>query len=325
MVSSSFNRGARRAPLLSMYDVIIIGGGPAGLAAAVYLARQKLKFLLLTGVVGGQTLLSSEVDNYLGFHLIDGVQLVGEFKKHLADYKDAFELREGEAVAKIEAKDAEFRVTTDKGSYETKTVLVATGEKHRELNVPGEKELYVRVVTYCAACDAPLFGGKDVTVVGGGNSAMDAALFLEKYATHVTIMTINKELTGDAVMKNKCETSQKIGIIPNVKTLRILGLEQNRVTGIEYQAADGSVQTKPTNGVFIEIGLVPVSEFIDIVKKDRWGQIIIDKYNAASIPGIWAAGDVTDVTEKQIAVAVGEGSKAALSIIKWFQMKPVGQ
>lgn len=302
-----------------MYDVIIIGGGPAGLAAAIYLARQKMKFILLAGDVGGQTLLSSEVDNYLGFHLIDGVQLVGEFKKHLADYKDAFELREGEAVTKAEAIDGGFRVTTDKGSYDARTVLVATGEKHRELNVPGEKELYGRGVTYCATCDAPLFGGKDVTVVGGGNSAMDAALFLEKYATHVTIMTVNKELSGDAVMKNKCVTSQKISVISNAKALRILGLEQNRVTGIEYQTADGSAQTKATDGVFIEIGLVPVSGFIDIVQKDRWGQIVVDKYNATSVPGIWAAGDVTDVTEKQIAVAAGEGSKAALQIIKWFQ------
>ncbi|HWR00153.1 MAG TPA: FAD-dependent oxidoreductase [Candidatus Methylomirabilis sp.] len=313
-----------------MYDVIVIGGGPAGLAAAIYLARQKMKFMMLTGDIGGQTIWSSDIENYLGFHLIDGVKLVGEFRKHLDDYRDAFELHEGEQVTKVEAigdgsvsqRAAGFRVTTGKGTYETKTVLIATGEKHRELNVTGEKELYGRGVTYCATCDAPLFGGKDVVVVGGGNSAMDAALFLEKYASHVTLMTVNKELSGDAVMKGKCESSPKISVITNAKTVRILGTEQGKVSGIEYQLADGSAQTKATEGVFIEIGLVPVSGFIDIVQKDRWGQIVVDKYNATSVPGIWAAGDVTDVTEKQIAVAAGEGSKAALGIIKWLQSQP---
>ncbi len=305
-----------------MYDVIIIGGGPAGLAATVYLARQKLKFMLLTREVGGQTLLSSDIENYLGFHLIDGVSLVQQFRKHLEDYKDAFELHEGELVRKAEKLDGGFRVSTDKGAYESKALLIATGEKHRELNVPGEKELYGHGVTYCATCDAPLFGGKNVAVVGGGNSAMDAALFLEKYAAHVTLMTVNKELTGDSVMKKKCDTSPKISVIPNAKTTRILGAEKNQVTGIEYQTPDAKLWTLQTEGVFVEIGLVPVSGFIDFVDKDKKGQIVVDKHNASSVPGIWAAGDVTDVTEKQIAVAVGEGSKAALGVIKWLQTQP---
>ncbi|OGL79044.1 hypothetical protein A3E39_02245 [Candidatus Uhrbacteria bacterium RIFCSPHIGHO2_12_FULL_60_25] len=302
-----------------MYDAVIVGGGPAGLAAAVYLARHKLNFIMLTGDIGGQTLWSSDVENYLGFHLIDGVKLVGEFKKHLEDYKDAFELHEGEPVTNVERADRGFRVTTEKGSYDTKTVLIATGETHRRLNVPGEKELYGHGVTYCATCDAPLFSGKDVAVIGGGNSAMDAALFLEKYASHVTLMTVNKELAGDAVMKKKCETSAKISVIPNATVTAIKGTDQNKVTGVEYRLAEGTAQVKETEGVFIEIGLVPVSGFIRIVEKNKWGEIVVDKKNATNVPGIWAAGDVTDVTEKQIAVAVGEGSKASLEIIKWLQ------
>jgi NADH-dependent peroxiredoxin subunit F len=311
-----------------MNDVIIIGGGPAGLAAAIYLARQKVKFLMLTDTVGGQTLMSSDVENYLGFHLIDGPGLVNAFRAHLEDYKGAFELHEGEPVAKVEKMQNGFKVTTGKGVYEAKAVLVATGEKYRELNVPGEKEFYGKGVTYCATCDAPIFAGRDVVVVGGGNSAMDAALFLEKYASHVTIVTINASLQGDAVMKRKCETSKKISILSPVKTTRILG--DAFVTGIEVQEVEsnthaaakaGKMSVIPVQGVFVEIGLVPVSQFIDFVEKDKSGQIIVNTKNETSVPGVWAAGDVTDVTEKQIAVSVGEGSKASLEIIKWLQKR----
>jgi NADH-dependent peroxiredoxin subunit F len=311
---------------VDMYEVILIGGGPAGLAAAIYLARQKVKFLLLTDTVGGQTLLSSDVENYLGFHLIDGAGLVNAFRAHLEDYKGAFELHEGEPVSKVEKTSNGFKVATGKGVYEAKAILVATGEKYRELNVPGEKEFYGKGLTYCATCDAPIFAGRDVAVVGGGNSAMDAALFLEKYASHVTIITVNASLQGDAVMKRKCETSKKISVLSSSKTTRIVG--EVFVTGIEIQAVGPAGQQAsrpeigkvlPVQGVFVEIGLVPVSQFIDFVEKDKNGQIIVNTKNETSIPGVWAAGDVTNVTEKQIAVSVGEGSKASLEIIKWLQ------
>lgn len=300
-----------------MYDVIVIGGGPAGLAAAVYLARQKLTFVILTRTVGGQTLLSSDVEDYLGFHLVNGVELVEKFREHLKDYEGAYELHEDEPAVKIEKLDAGFRVTTAKGTYDAKTLLIATGTKHRELNVPGEKDYYGKGVTYCATCDAPLFRDKKVYVVGGGNSAMDAALFLEKYTTGIVIVTINKELTGDAVMKAKILASKNISVLAETKTTKIIG---NRfVTGIGLAGSDGAERVEPAQGVLIEVGLVPVSQFVDLVAKDKWGQIMIDKRNATNIPGIYAAGDVTDVTEKQIAIAVGEGSKAALELIKYLQ------
>jgi thioredoxin reductase len=216
-----------------MNDVIIIGGGPAGLAAAIYLARQKVKFLMLTDTVGGQTLMSSDVENYLGFHLIDGPGLVNAFRKHLDDYQGAFELHEGEPVIKVVKTANGFSVATGKGHYEAKAILVATGEKYRELKVPGEKEYYGKGVTYCATCDAPIFAGREVAVVGGGNSAMDAALFLEKYASRITIISINTSLQGDAVMKRKCETSKEITVMPSTKTTRIIG--EAMVTGIEVE------------------------------------------------------------------------------------------
>jgi len=302
-----------------MYDAIVMGGGPAGLAASIYLARQKLIFLLLAGEVGGKALWSSDVENYLGFHLLDGADLVKNFRQHLDDYRGNFELRENELVRRIERFNGNFRVTTDAGMYDSRTLLIATGAESRRLDVPGEKEFYLKGVTYCATCDAPLFAGKDVFVVGGGNSAMDAALFLEKYASSVTLVSINQELMGDEALKRKCLASPKIRFLGATKVTRIAG--QQLVTGIGLTGPDGTERLEPVQGIFIEIGLKPVSEFADLVERDKWGQIIVDKSCRTSLLGIWAAGDVTDVTEKQIAVAVGEGSKAALQIIKYLQTK----
>ncbi|MSR84994.1 FAD-binding protein [Candidatus Uhrbacteria bacterium] len=300
-----------------MFDCVIVGGGPAGLAAAVYLARQKLSFIIVTGDVGGQALWSDDVENYLGFHLMNGIELVNQFKKHLEDYKDYFALKEGEEASKIEKMEGGFRVATPQGLYETKTVLIATGTKHRVLGVPGEKELYGKGVTYCANCDSPLYKDKTVYVIGGGNSAMDAALFVEKYATRVVMVSVNAELQGDAVMKAKIAQSKKINVYLSTKTTKVMG--SLIVTGIGLMGPDGKEYEEKTDGVFIEIGLAPVTGFIDFVAKDTHQQIIVDKMTATNVEGVWAAGDVTDVTEKQISVAVGEGSKGALAIIKYLQ------
>jgi alkyl hydroperoxide reductase subunit F len=304
-----------------MQDCLIIGGGPAGLAAAVYLARQKITFTIVAKDVGGMALWSSDVENYLGFHLVSGLDLVKQFRKHLEDYKDAFTLQEGDLVKSVEQVPGGFRVVTEKGvTLEARTLLIATGEVPRKLNVPGEKEFYGKGVTYCATCDAPLFGGKDVIVVGGGNSAMDAALFLEKYAAHVTIITVNEALAGEAELKRRCETSEKMTVLTNTTVTAIQGSQF--VEGIEMVGKDGQPDALPAQGVFIEIGLVPSSQFISMVKKNKNGEIIIDLENKTSIPGIWAAGDVTTVPSKQVAVAVGEGSKAALQIIAWLTKHP---
>ena len=302
-----------------MLDVLVIGGGPASLAAGIYFARQKMSFVILTENIGGQTLLSSDVENYLGFHLLDGASLVKKFQEHLNDYAGTFELHEQEPVTRLERVAQTFRATTSKGSYDGKTVLIATGTKHRTLNVPGEQELYGKGVTYCAACDAPLFRDKVVFVIGGGNSAMDAALFTAKYASHVALVTINAELSGDAGMRKKCQENKNITVLTSTKTSGIIG--DVRVTGIELVCSDSVAHTESTDGVFIEIGLQPFSAFVDFVLKDHAGQIVVGKHDAASVEGVWAAGDVTDVTEKQISVAVGEGSKAALEIVRYFQTR----
>ncbi len=299
-----------------MLDAVIIGGGPGGMAAAVYLARQKLKFVMVTGTVGGQALWSADVEDYLGFHLLNGMELVNRFRAHLEDYHDFFELHEGEVVEKVEKMKGGFQVKSDHETYETQTVLIATGTKHRALNVPGEKELYGKGVTYCATCDAPLYKGKVVYVIGGGNSAIDAALFAAKYAAEVHLVSVNPELKGDAVMRDKIQASAIIQHLAT-KTTRLVG--RSVIAGIGLMGPDGVEKIEKAEGVFVEIGLQPVADFIDFVGKDHLGQIMVDAFNATNVEGIWAAGDVTNVTEKQIAVAVGEGSKAALSLIRYLQ------
>lgn len=302
-----------------MYDVVIIGGGPAGLSAAIYLARQKLSFAMLTATVGGYALWSQDVENYLGFHFINGVELVKKFQEHLKDYEGHFELREGEPVERVEKIENGFRVTTAKAPYDAKALLITSGAKHRELGVPGEREFAGRGVTYCATCDAPVFKNKKVFIIGGGNSAMDAALFLEKYTTGIVMVNNSPALGGDAVMHERVLASKKITVHNSTKVVSIIG--DTLVRGIVFTGSDGNQQTELADGVFIEIGLQPAAQFIDFVEKDGRGQIVVDKLNRTSVEGIFAAGDVTDVMFKQISVAVGEGSKAALQIIAWLNTR----
>ncbi len=301
-----------------MFDVLVIGGGPAAMAAMVYFARQKRSFVVLATQLGGQMTWSSDVENYLGFHLLDGVELTRRFKAHLEDYRDAFTLKEGALVTRVEKTPQGFRAILETGEvYEGKTVLMATGSQHRTLHVPGESALYGHGVTYCAVCDAPLYRDKVVFAIGGGNAAMDAALCLEKYAKRVTIVTANADIKGDEVMRKRVLASSKIRVETKTKVVAILG--DKTLTGIKLVDASGHERIEMGEGVCIEVGSVPSSQMVDFVAKDTRGQIIVDKTNATSVTGVWAAGDVTDVMQKQIAVAVGEGVKAALSIIHYFQ------
>lgn len=285
------------------------------MAAAIYLARQKLKIVMFTGKLGGQVVWSSDVENYLGLHQLTGVQLVQRFQKHLEDYRQVIEIRENEKVVSIERVSGGFQATTSKGSEQGKALLIASGAMHRMLNVPGEKELTSKGVTYCATCDAPLYKDKVVYVIGGGNSAMDAALFASKYSREVHLLTINEELQGDLMMRKACLANPKIVIHTESKTVRFEGRDQ--LEFITYQER-GEEHRARADGAFVEIGLTPTSGFIDFVAKNQWQEIIVDKHNATNVEGVFAAGDVTDVTEKQISVAVGEGSKAALSVIKYL-------
>lgn len=297
-----------------MYDSIIIGGGPAGLSASIYLARQKLEFAVLVKDFAGQVAWSYEVGNYLGFPELSGAEMSQRFREHVKKYN--IDIKEGEEAKKISKKKNFFIVKTNKGEYETKTILVATGEHPRKLDVPGEKEFYGRGVAYCATCDAPLFKNKTVAVIGGGNSAMEAALTCNQYSSPVYVLTINKDLEGDKSLQSRIKGERNIKIISRAKTVAIIG--DKFVTGLEYETG-GKKEKLGLDGIFIEVGMEPNSGFIDLVKKNGKNEIEVDQMNMTNVPGIFAAGDVTNITSKQIIIATGEGAKAALSIIKYLQ------
>ena len=297
-----------------IYDTIIIGGGPAGLSAAIYAARQKINFIVLTDNIGGQTIWSTEVENYLGFHLMTGEQLVEKFEEHLKDYK--IEVHEQEPVKSVKKKNKIFEVKTGKGTYQSKTIIIASGKQPRHLKVPGEKEFTGKGVTYCATCDAPLYKGKNVVIVGGGNSAIEAAMILEKYAKKMYMLVREEKAKGEPVLLDKLNKMKNLEIIPKANTTAITG--DKFVTGLEYEQ-DSKKKSIKTDGVFVEIGLIPNTQFIDIVKKNEWGEIITDKEMATSVPGIYAAGDVNDGIEKQIIVAAGEGCVALLEAVRYLQ------
>lgn len=295
------------------------------MAAAVYAARQKISFLMLAKDIGGQTALSSDIENYLGFAHTNGADLTAEFVKHLEDNKVPYST--GEEVTGIEKKNAAFIVRTKDKSYETSTVLIASGKKPRKLDIPGEDRLYAHGVTYCATCEAPLFKDVPVAIVGGGNAAMDAALLCSNYASKVYIITINPDLMGEQNMMDTIRKGSKFQVFYNAKTLEISG--SRNVESISFDIG-GQKKQVGVKAVFIEIGSVPSADFDKLTEKNKWGEIIIHDdlekgmTNLTSVPGIFAAGDVTSTPEKQISVAAGEGVKAMLSIFRFLNAKFAG-
>ncbi len=297
-----------------VYELIIIGAGPAGITAAVYSARKRLDFLVISKDIGGQAALSGDIENYTGYQFVSGIELTQKFQEHMRQFD--VQLKEGEGVVDIKKTGDIFEVSTDRDAkYQARSIIIASGKKSRLLNVPGEAEFKNKGVTYCATCDGPLFKGYDVAVIGGGNSALDAALQLVKIANKVYLININPDVTGDAIMKEKLEASSNVTIINNANTKAILG--DKFVTGIEVEV-EGEKKALDVKGVFIEIGYIPSCDFANIVAKNEYGEIIVDNQNATNVPGIFAAGDVTDVAEKQIIIAAGEGSKASISVFKYL-------
>ncbi|MEM1574496.1 MAG: FAD-dependent oxidoreductase [Nitrososphaerota archaeon] len=298
-----------------LYDLIIIGGGPAGITAAIYAARNKINFMLVTVNIGGQVVLSSQIENYTGFQYITGEELKKKFQEHLDKYK--FDLKM-EEVKKIERENNLFKVITDSGTYLSKTVIIATGRRPKELKIPGEAKFKNRGVTYCAICDAPLFEDLDVAVIGGGNSGLEAVLQLIKIAKSINLIEINPELKAEKILIEKALASNKVKIWTSTKIKEIIGDKTVKYIKIER---NGKEILLPVQGVFIEIGSVPNSEIVDFVDKNIFGEIIVNCKCETNIPGLFAAGDVTNVPEKQIIIAAGEGCKAALSAIKYLRMK----
>ncbi|MCD5383922.1 FAD-dependent oxidoreductase [candidate division WOR-3 bacterium] len=296
-----------------LYDLIILGAGPAGITAAIYAARKKMNFLIISKDLGGQTMLSSDIENYTGYQFITGIDLVEKFREHLLQFD--IELREYEEVRLVEKSDDVIKIKTTKDEYQTKTVILATGRTPRRLNVEGEDKFQGRGITYCATCDAPLFAGRDVAVIGGGNSALDAVLQLIKIASKIYLLNASPQLRADAVMIEKAKNSSKVIIYNKTKIEKIDG--DQFVDNITI-TKEGRTFALPVGGIFVEIGSTPVADYIKEVKKNSMEEIVVDCRCRTSVSGIFAAGDVTDVYAKQIIVACGEGAKAALAAFEYL-------
>lgn len=299
-----------------MYELIIIGAGPAGMTAGVYAARKQLKTLVLSENIGGQTLLSSAVENYLGYIYISGIDLAQRFKEHL----DKFDIEiKYETVTSLKIADKKFEMQTKEGGkYAAPAVIVASGKSPRTLNVPGEKEFAGQGITYCATCDAPLFRDMDVAVIGGGNSGLDATIQLTKISPKIYLVEYNSKLKADEVFQEQARAAKNVEILANTQILEIKG-DQRVKSIVVKNRKTGEIKELPVKGIFVEIGLVPNVSFIpEQVALNQWNEIKVDERCQTNIEGLFAAGDVTDVPEKQIIVAAGEGSKAALSAYEYL-------
>jgi len=294
-----------------LYDVTIIGGGPDGLSAAIYTARKVLKTLLISKTIGGQVADTYEIENFLGFSQIETADLIAKFDEHVEKY--GIEKLVGTEVDTLDLTGRPKKVTASNGeTYLSKTVIIATGKQPRSLNVPGEKELIGKGVAYCSTCDAPLFASADVAVIGGGNSALEAVIDLDKVANKI-YMVSRSSIKGDSMLQDRIKSSSKVEIYTKYDTLQIVG--DSTVEGLEIKSLEtGEMKRLDVEGVFIEIGLLPNSNLvIDTVETNRQGEIVIDDKCRTGMSGVFACGDVTNVPFKQVIIAAGEGAKAALS------------
>jgi alkyl hydroperoxide reductase subunit F len=307
-----------------MYDLIIVGGGPAGISAGIYASRKKIKTLLITDTFGGQSIVSDKIENWIGEKEISGYNLAKKLENHLKS-QEGIEILENDLVIEIKKIDNGFEVKTKEGkTFETKYLLIATGSRHRRLNVPGEKEFEGRGVFYCATCDAPLLKNKIACVIGGGNSGLESALDLVPYASLIYILEYTDKLKGDDITQEKIKSYDKIHIITSAEVIEIFG--QNFVSGLKYKdRITNEVKELKTDGVFVAIGMEPNSYLVkDLVKLNNRGEIIVDpKTQQTSLFGIWSAGDVTDFPYKQNNIAVGNAISAVLNIYENLKNKSI--
>jgi alkyl hydroperoxide reductase subunit F len=302
-----------------LYDVVIIGGGPAGVSAGVYAARKKLKTVVVTDVFGGQSVVSNDIQNFIGTPSISGFELAQKLEGHLRAQEDV-RIVLGDKVSKIEKKKNEngalsFAITTERGeTFDARAVLITAGSNRRRLDVPGERELDGKGVAYCATCDAPLFRGKRVAVVGGGNSALEGARDLIPYASEIYLF-VRSALKGDPVTQEKVLSDAKVHLVCPAEIVEIRGSEA--VESVRYRLRDsGEERDLPLDGIFIEIGWTANAGIAEgLVELNAGGEIVVDhKTQRTSAEGIWAAGDVTDALYKQNNTSMGDAIKAVLNI-----------
>jgi len=304
-----------------VYDLIIIGGGPAAITAGIYAARKKIKVLLLTKNWGGQMAWAPEIDNYTGISNVKGLDLVNRMVAHLKE--NDLEIKEGVEVKKVSLKkDSSLEVRTGEEVYQSRTLIMATGRTPKKINAAGEEKFLGKGISYCAVCDAPLYADRVVAVIGGGNTGINTALEAAKYAARVYILGYQPKSSADQYLQIKAESNPKITFYHNILTHEFKG--DNFVSAVVYEDKNtGEKKELAATGVFIAIGSIPNSSLVkNMVELNEKKEIKIDCQNASSVKNIFAAGDVTDVSHKQIIVAAGEGAKAALNAYNYLnQMK----
>lgn len=307
-----------------LYDLIIIGGGPAGVAAGVYAARKNLQTLFLTNDWGGQSIVSAEIQNWVGTTAISGQELANNLKAHLEAYKGQWvEIKAGDWVTNVTKNDSGgFQVTTKSNTYETRAVLVTTGGSRRRLNVPGADQFEHKGLTYCASCDGPFFADKDVVVLGGGNAGLESAAQLLAYCKSVILINRGNSFRADEITVNNVVSNPKTKVIKNAEILEVKG--GNFVNAIVYKNKETSeTVTLPTDGIFVEIGFVPNTDLVkNSVTLTPDGKVVTDPKNQrTSTDGIWAAGDCTDGLYHQNNIAAGDAVKALEDIYIWLHNK----
>lgn len=305
-----------------MYDLTIIGGGPAGVSAGVYAARKLLKTLFISPEFGGQSIVSDDIQNWIGTPHIAGTQLAKNLENHLKTYADGVVDIKSEYTTNILKAESGFTVTTDKSSYATKAVLIATGSHRRKLDIPGAKEYDHRGVTYCASCDGPFFTGQDVVVVGGGNAAFESAAQLLAYAKSVTLLNRTETFRADELTINKLKEHPNFKIITNAVPVEVIG--DKLATGLIYEDQKTKEKiTLNTPGIFVEIGALPTTEFAkEVVELNATGYIPVDpRTQQTKTSGIWAAGDCTDGLYHQNNIAAGDAVKALEDIYLFLKAK----
>lgn len=295
-----------------LYDIIVVGGGPAGIGAALYAARKGVDVALVSETFGGQLTYTAKIDNYLGLGGIDGTTMIEVFRNQLEQYPIAQEV--GKKVASIQKKGDTFEIEGEDFTYNSRTVILTTGMEYTRLGVPGEEQLIGKGIGFCATCDAPLFRDRKVAVVGGGNSAFTAVRDLLNYASEITLIHRREEFTADKVLQDEILGNPKLQLMLSSNVSRFHGEET--LTGVTVETGGSSVELG-VDGVFIEIGLSPNSECVlGVVDVNENKEVLIDIDGRTSVEGLFAAGDVTQVEEKQISIAVGQGTVAALSAYK---------
>lgn len=311
-------REAEKISAKAPFDVLIVGGGPAGSAAAVYSARKGIRTGIVAERFGGQVMDTLGIENFISVKETEGPKLVAALEEHVRSYEvDIINLQRAEQL--VTGGDLiEVRLASG-GVLKSKSVILATGARWRELNVPGEKEYRGKGVAYCPHCDGPLFKGKKVAVVGGGNSGVEAAIDLAGFVDHVTLLQFNEQLRADAVLQNKLFSLPNVTVICQAQTTEING-DGHIVNGLTYtDRATGASHRIDLAGVFVQIGLVPNTDWLKgTINLSQYGEIEVDSHGQSSVPGIFAAGDVTTVPYKQIVIALGDGAKAALGAFDYL-------